>query len=75
VDIEVGKLRMRLLLVGDRGGTGSGLPVGRTRSYGYLALARIGNARRTRTVVLDKDFIPPCLDCKATILADSVNGF
>jgi type VI secretion system protein ImpJ len=55
VGIEVGKLRLRFVLEGaDRAG------------LICLGLARIGEIRADKQIVLDESFIPPTLDCAAT---------
>jgi type VI secretion system protein ImpJ len=55
VAIEVGKLRLRLVLEGaDRAG------------LVCLGLARIAEIRADKQIVLDESFIPPTLDCAAT---------
>jgi len=55
VDIEVGRLRLRLVLEGaDRAG------------LVCLGLGRIAEIRADKQVILDEGFIPPTLDCAAT---------
>ncbi len=61
VGIEVGKLRLRLVLDdGDRAG------------LICLGLARIGEVRADKQIVLDDMFIPPTLDCAAS---KNLSGF
>jgi type VI secretion system protein ImpJ len=53
--LRVGKLHLRLMLEAeDRAG------------YSCLAIARIVEVRADRQVVLDQQFIPPCLNCEAS---------
>jgi type VI secretion system protein ImpJ len=55
VGIEVGKLRLRLVLEGaDRAG------------LVCLGLARISEVRADKQIVLDDSFVPPTLDCAAS---------
>lgn len=55
VGIEVGKLRLRLVLEGaDRAG------------LVCLGLARIAEVRADKQIILEEGFIPPTLDCAAT---------
>jgi type VI secretion system protein ImpJ len=61
VGIEVGKLRLRLVL---EGGDRAGLVC--------LGLARIAEVRADKKIVLDESFIPPTLDCAA---AKNLAGF
>lgn len=51
-ELEVAKLRLRLVLERDRRADDS-----------CLGVARIANVEDNGTVVLDDKFIPPCLDC------------
>jgi type VI secretion system protein ImpJ len=61
VGIEVGKLRLRLVLEGaDRAG------------LVCLGLARISEVRADKQIVLEDGFIPPTLDCAAS---KSLSGF
>jgi type VI secretion system protein ImpJ len=53
--VQVGKLRMRL-----------GLDKQFTDAYTVLRLAQVREKRADGRVVLDEDFIPPCLDCRAS---------
>jgi type VI secretion system protein ImpJ len=53
--IEVGKRRLKLLLE-----QGESL-----RDYAVLGVARIIEKRPDQALVLDKDFLPACLDCQA----------
>lgn len=55
VEIEVGSLRLRLML--DEEGLGP---------YATLGLARIIECRSDKKVILDMDYIPPTLDCRAS---------
>lgn len=52
VQIEIGKRRLRLLL-----------RRGDLREYAGLGVARVVEKRSDQSVVLDRDFIPPMLDC------------
>ena len=54
VEVEVGKLRFRLMLEGQ--GLGQ---------YTTLGLARIIESRSDKKVVLDQEYMPPTLDCRA----------
>lgn len=54
VEIEVGKLRIRLMLQGE--GLGQ---------FTTLGLARIIECRSDKKVVLDQQYIPPAMDCQA----------
>jgi type VI secretion system protein ImpJ len=54
VEIEVGKLRIRLILEGE--GLGQ---------YTTMGLARIIECRSDNKVVLDQEYMPPALDCRA----------
>lgn len=52
--VQVGKLRLRLMLDSDD-----------RSDYACLKLARVAEARADGAVVLDESFLPPCLDCQA----------
>ena len=54
VEIELGKLRIRLMLEGE--GLGQ---------YVTMGLARIIECRSDKKVVLDPEYLPPALDCRA----------
>ena len=54
VEIEVGKLRLRLMLEGE--GLGQ---------YAIMGLARIIECRSDKKVILDQEYMPPALDCQA----------
>jgi type VI secretion system protein ImpJ len=54
VEIEVGKLRIRLMLEGE--GLGQ---------YTTMGLARIIECRSDKKVVLDREYMPPAIDCRA----------
>lgn len=54
VEIEIGKLRIRLMLEGE--GLGQ---------YTTMGLARIIECRSDKKVVLDQEYMPPALDCRA----------
>lgn len=74
VDIVVGKLRLRLLLVDDsqrRNATlaDSTFSGGDPRAdYSYIAVARIRECKGDGAIELEKDFIPACIDCRTTLL-------
>ncbi|MGF1525997.1 MAG: type VI secretion system baseplate subunit TssK [Candidatus Competibacterales bacterium] len=55
--IEVGRRRFRLLL--DSANIGQ---------YAATAVAKIRERRASQEVVLDREFIPPCLDCRASAI-------
>ena len=52
--VQVGKLRLQLLLDSDE-----------RSDYACLKLGRIAEARADGAVALDEAFLPPCLDCRA----------
>jgi type VI secretion system protein ImpJ len=52
--IQVGSLNLRLILAGDD-----------LHEYASLGVARIIERRADNSVILDEQFIPPCLDCRA----------
>jgi len=52
--VQVGKLRLRLMLDSDD-----------RSDYACLKLARVAESRADGGVVLDESFLPPCLDCQA----------
>ncbi len=56
VDIEVGRLRTKLLAQD-----------GALKEYACLGVARIVEARADKNVILDADFIPPILDCQVSL--------
>jgi len=55
VPLEIGKSRLRLIL--DQGP--------QQADYATLGVARISEKRPDQRLVLDKDYLPPCLDCRA----------
>ncbi|MEZ5591276.1 MAG: type VI secretion system baseplate subunit TssK [Gammaproteobacteria bacterium] len=61
VQIEIGRRRLRLL---PRRGD--------LREYSGISVGRVVEKRSDQTVVLDRQFIPPCLDCRASPL---LSGF
>ena len=61
VHIEVGQRRLRLL---PRRGD--------LREYSGISVARITEKRADQSIVLDRQFIPPCLDCRASSI---LSGF
>jgi type VI secretion system protein ImpJ len=56
VSIQTGQLRLRALLESEE-----------RSAYVCLGLARIAEKQADATVILDRAFIPPCLDCKASL--------
>jgi len=54
VQIEIGKRRLRLLP-----------RQGDLREYAGISVARVREKRNDQSLVLDRQFIPPCLDCRA----------
>lgn len=63
VQIEIGKRRLRLLP--RRGDLGE---------YSGISVARVTEKRSDQSVLLDRQFIPPCLDCRAdSILSGFIN--
>jgi len=61
-DMKVGQLNLRFVLASDS-----------TESYSTLGVAKITEKRSSNVVVLDENFIPPCLNCRASqILYDYV---
>lgn len=68
-NVTIGRKRLRLVL-GEQDGGG----------FSRLAVARIVDVRPDRTIRLDPDYIPPCLDTRASealsgILADLIGRF
>lgn len=61
VPVDVGKLRLRLLLDSDD-----------LSGYASIGLLRISEAREDKNVLLDDQYIPTCLDCLA---APRLNAF
>ncbi len=61
VDIEIGKLRMRLLLASDD-----------MSGYAGIGILRISEAREDKNILLDEDYIPTCFDCAASL---KLSGF
>ena len=61
VQIEIGQRRLRLL---PRRGD--------LREYSGISVARISEKRADQSVVLDRQFIPPCLDCRSSSI---LSGF
>lgn len=59
--VKVGKLKLSLTLGDDPSG-----------NYSRIALARISEARSDGRVILDEQFLPTCLDCRA---ADKLYGY
>ena len=53
-DVEICKLRVRLILDPDR-----------MSDETVLSIARVDKVEKDGSVVLDENFIPPCLDCQA----------
>jgi len=53
VDLDVGKLHLRLLLETDD-----------TSGYACIGIIRIAESREDKNVLLDDDYIASCLDCK-----------
>lgn len=61
VDVNVGKLRMRLLLSSDD-----------MSGYAAIGILRISEAREDKNILLDDEYIPTCLDCHASL---KLSGF
>jgi len=55
IPIEVGKLRIRLLLDSDD-----------LSGYACIGICRVAEARDDKNVLLDNEYIPTCLDCAAS---------
>jgi type VI secretion system protein ImpJ len=61
VQIQVGKLRMRLLLASQEHG-----------AYSCLGVTRVIESRVDKNVILDDAYIPPVLDCGASLVLSSL---
>jgi len=61
VEIDIGKLRMRLLLESDD-----------MSGYAGIGILRISEAREDKNILLDEDYIPTCFDCHASL---KLSGF
>jgi type VI secretion system protein ImpJ len=61
ISIEVGKLRLRLLLATDD-----------LSGYACIGVLRISESREDKNVLLDDQYIPTCLDCAAS---SRLNGY
>ncbi len=55
IPIDIGKLRIRLLLESDD-----------LSGYACIGIARVAESREDKNVLLDEQYIPTCLDCTAT---------
>lgn len=53
--MHIGKLRLKLALESDV-----------SNAYSYVGIARVLERRPDNQLVLDTDYIPPCLDCRAS---------
>jgi len=56
VEIDIGKLRMRLLLESDD-----------MSGYAGIGILRISEAREDKNILLDEEYIPTCFDCHASL--------
>ncbi|NOX93378.1 MAG: type VI secretion system baseplate subunit TssK [Gammaproteobacteria bacterium] len=61
VEIDIGKLRMRLLLESDD-----------MSGYAGIGILRISEAREDKNILLDEEYIPTCFDCHASL---KLSGF
>jgi len=61
VEVDVGKLRIRLLLSSDD-----------MSGYAGIGILRISEAREDKNILLDDEYIPTCLDCRASL---KLSGF
>jgi len=61
VEIDIGKLRMRLLLESDD-----------MSGYAGIGILRISEAREDKNILLDEEYIPTCYDCHASL---KLSGF
>lgn len=52
--VKIGKLRLRLMLEREE-----------RSAYAGIAIARVVEVRADRAVILDEDYITPCVDCRA----------
>ncbi len=55
--IEIGKRRLRLILEGGQ----------EAAEYAAIGVARVVEKRPDQTVVLDEQYLPPCLDCQGVL--------
>jgi len=55
-EIDIGKLRMRLLLESDD-----------MSGYTGIGILRISEAREDKNILLDEEYIPTCFDCHASV--------
>ena len=60
-EIDIGKLRMRLLLASDD-----------MSGYTGIGVLRISEAREDKNILLDEEYIPTCFDCHASV---KLSGF
>ncbi len=60
-EIDIGKLRMRLLLASDD-----------MSGYTGIGILRISEAREDKNILLDEEYIPTCFDCHASV---KLSGF
>jgi len=60
-EIDIGKLRMRLLLASDD-----------MSGYAGIGVLRISEAREDKNILLDEEYIPTCFDCHASV---KLSGF
>ncbi len=60
-EIDIGKLRMRLLLESDD-----------MSGYAGIGILRISEAREDKNILLDEEYIPTCFDCHASV---KLSGF
>jgi type VI secretion system protein ImpJ len=56
VEVDIGKLRMRLLLESDD-----------MSGYAGIGILRISEAREDKNILLDEEYIPTCYDCHASL--------
>lgn len=61
VEIDIGKLRMRLLLESDD-----------MSGYAGIGVLRISEAREDKNILLDEEYIPTCYECHASL---KLSGF
>lgn len=61
VEIDIGKLRMRLLLESDD-----------MSGYAGIGILRISEAREDKNILLDEEYIPTCYECHASL---KLSGF